>query len=192
MILSSAAPDEDGARRARLAQDLASTARGDREALERIYHATSAKLFGVCLRILREREAAEEVLQEVYLVVWRKAEQFEQGRASPVTWLVAIARNKAIDRLRERGGPRTEPLEAAASVADPAPRPDVVVEASDEYRRLSECLDALEPRHAGVIRTAFWEGVTYDRLAAREEVPAGTLKSWIRRGMLRLKACLEP
>ncbi|MDP8915734.1 MAG: sigma-70 family RNA polymerase sigma factor [Pseudomonadota bacterium] len=191
MVLSNAAPDPAEAR-ARLAQDLAATANGDREALKRIYQATSAKLFGVCLRILQERGAAEEVLQEVYLVVWRKAEQFERGKASPITWLATIARNKAIDRLRERGGLATDPLEAAASAADPAPRADAVLEASDDYRRLSRCLETLEPRYARVIRTAFWEGVTYDRLAQREGVPAGTLKSWIRRGMLSLKTCLEP
>ena len=179
------------AQRARLAQDLASTAAGDRDAFARVYRATSAKLFGVCLRILRDRQLAEEVLQEVYLTVWRKAEQFEQGRASPMSWLVAVARNKAIDRLRERGGPGLEPLDAGESVPDPAPRADALMETSDEYRRLAGCLQALDPRHAAVIRTAFWEGVTYDRLAAREGVPAGTLKSWIRRGMLSLKGCLE-
>lgn len=180
-----------GAQRARLAQDIASAGRGDRDALARVYRATSAKLFGVCLRILRDRGAAEEVLQEVYLTVWRKADQFDQGRASPITWLVAIARNKAIDRLRERGGPGLEPLEAGAAVPDTAPRADALAEADDEHRRLADCLRALEPRHAAVIRTAFWEGVTYDRLAAREGVPAGTLKSWIRRGMLSLRGCLE-
>jgi RNA polymerase sigma-70 factor (ECF subfamily) len=179
------------ARRDRLAGDLAATARGDREALARVYTATSAKLFGVCLRILGNREVAEEVLQEAYLTVWRKADQFERGRASPITWLVAVARNKAIDRLRERGGGSHEPLEAAASVADSAPRGDAIAEASDEHRRLADCLHRLDPRHEAVIRTAFWEGVTYDRLAAREGVPAGTLKSWIRRAMLSLKGCLE-
>lgn len=179
------------AQRARLAQDLAATAEADRDALARVYRATSAKLFGVCLRILNDRQAAEEVLQEVYLTVWRKADQFERGRASPMTWLIAIARNKAIDRLRERGGPPLEPLEAGAAVPDPAPRADALGETSEEHRRLAECLRALEPRHAAVIRTAFWEGVTYDRLAVREGVPTGTLKSWIRRGMLSLKGCLE-
>ncbi len=187
----SAGGDHAADARARLAADLAAVARGEGEALKRVYEATSAKLFGVCLRILGEREAAEEVLQETYLVVWRKAGQFEQGRASPITWLATIARNKAVDRLRERGGRPTEPLEAAAAAPDPAPRADVLVEVSQEHRRLASCLDALEPRHAGVIRTAFWEGLTYQRLAAREGVPEGTLKSWIRRGMLSLKACLE-
>jgi len=180
-----------GAQRARLAQDLAGVADGDRDALARVYRATSAKLFGVCLRILNDRQAAEEVLQEVYLTVWRKADQFERGRASPITWLAAVARNKAIDRLRERGGPGSEPLEAGAAVPDPSPRADALLEISDEHRRLVDCLSGLEPRHAAVIRTAFWEGVTYDRLADREGVPAGTLKSWIRRGMQSLKGCLE-
>ena len=180
---------DDG--RARLADALARTARGDRDAFARVYASTSAKLFGVCLRILRERETAEEVLQETYLTVWSKAHQFDPDRASPITWLVTIARNKALDRLRASRGPAA-PLEAAADEPDPMPLADVTAEASDGYRRLAGCLDALEPRHATAIRTAFYEGVTYELLAHREEVPVGTMKSWIRRGLLSLRACLEP
>ena len=180
---------DDG--RARLADALARTARGDRDAFARVYASTSAKLFGVCLRILRERETAEEVLQETYLTVWSKAHQFDPDRASPITWLVTIARNKALDRLRASRGPAA-PLEAAADEPDPMPLADVTAEASDGYRRLAGCLDALEPRHATAIRTAFYEGVTYELLARREAVPVGTMKSWIRRGLLSLRACLEP
>ena len=180
---------DDG--RARLADGLARTARGDRDAFARVYASTSAKLFGVCLRILRERETAEEVLQETYLTVWSKAHQFDPDRASPITWLVTIARNKALDRLRSSRGPAA-PLEAAGDEPDPGPLPDVTAEASDGYRRLASCLDTLEPRHATAIRTAFFEGVTYDSLASREDVPVGTMKSWIRRGLLSLRACLEP
>jgi RNA polymerase sigma-70 factor (ECF subfamily) len=178
--------------RDRLAAAIARCALGDRAALATVYRATSAKLFGVCLRILNDRAEAEDVLQEVYLTVWRKAGGFEAARASPVTWLVAIARNRAIDRLRAKGPARRgEPIEAAAEVPDPTPSAAAVLEAADETRRLQGCLGALEPRHAAAIRTAFWDGITYDELARRMDVPLGTMKSWIRRGLAKLKECLD-
>ena len=90
----------------------------DAVALEDVYRATSSKLFGVCLRILHDREEAEDVLQEVYLSVWAKAGQYDPARVSPITWLAAIARNRAIDRVRARPRP-SSPLEAAADAADP-------------------------------------------------------------------------
>src|SRR5215467_10035879 len=108
--------------RSQLAAALVRVAAGDRAALRMIYQDTSAKLFGGCLRILKERSEAEDVLQDVYLTVWRKAAKFDSGRASPITWMVAIARNRAIDRLRARGaGGRLAPIEAADAVSDPAP-----------------------------------------------------------------------
>src|ERR1700704_496904 len=100
--------------RSQLVAALARVAGGDRAALQIVYRDTSAKLFGVCLRILNDRSEAEDVLQEVYLTVWRKAASFDPARASPITWLVAIARNRSIDRLRATaGGRRMEPIDAA-------------------------------------------------------------------------------
>ena len=183
--------DDEDNDRARLVRALRRTADGDRDAFAQVYTNTSAKLFGVCLRILREREAAEEVLQETYLTVWSKANQFDAGRASPMTWMITIARNKAVDRARATR-PAAAGLEAAEFEADPAPLADEVTERSDERRRLERCLETLEPRHASAIRTAFYDGVTYEVLARREGTPLGTMKSWIRRGLLRLRTCLEP
>ena len=178
------------AARAELARDLAAVAAGDRNALARLYEAVSAKLFGVCLRILQDRTAAEEALQETFIAVWTKANQYDPDRASPVTWLAAIARNKALDRLRAK--PRAAaPLEAADEVADPAPLASAAVELSEEHRRLQACLDELDPRHGKAIRTAFFDGVTYAALARRADVPIGTMKSWIRRSLLSLRTCLE-
>lgn len=165
------------------------TGLGDRAAFRRLYEATSAKLLGVALRILADRQLAEDVLQDTYLTVWRKAGTFDPARASPITWLVTIARNRAIDRLR--AGRESRPIEAAAHLADDAPSPAQAAEASDEVRRLNDCMDELDDRTGAAIRTAFMEGVTYDALATRENVPLGTMKSWIRRGLLRLKACLD-
>ena len=175
-----------------LSNAIARVALGDRSALAEVYRNTSAKLFGVCLRILMDRSEAEDVLQEVYLTVWRKAGAFEAARASPISWLVAIARNRAIDRLRARGPAlRSEPIEAAAEIPDPAPLASAEIETSDDRRRVDACLAELDARQAGVIRTAFLDGVTYDDLARRMNVPLGTMKSLIRRGLIKLKECLE-
>jgi RNA polymerase sigma factor (sigma-70 family) len=180
------------ATRSQLAAALVRVGAGDRAALRLVYQDTSAKLFGVCLRILNDRSEAEDVLQDVYVTVWRKAAAFDPARASPITWLVAIARNRAIDRrrsgvLRHRG----EPIEAVESMRDPAPSAGELLELSDEHRRLAGCLEQLEPRHSAAIRAAFLDGATYDELAQRMSVPLGTMKSWIRRGLLKLRACLE-
>ena len=178
--------------RSQLAAALARVAGGDRGALQIVYQDTAAKLFGVCLRILNDRGEAEDVLQEVYVTVWRKAASFDPGRASPITWLVAIARNRSIDRLRATSvSRRMQPIEAADTVSDPAPAAVERVEMAQQHRRLADCLDELEPRHSVAIRAAFLDGSTYEELAARMSVPLGTLKSWIRRGLLKLRACLE-
>jgi RNA polymerase sigma-70 factor (ECF subfamily) len=177
--------------RSQLAAALVRVAGGDRAALRIVYQDTSAKLFGVVLRILNDRSEAEDVLQEVFVTVWRKAGSFDPGRASPITWLVAIARNRSIDRLRAGGGRRMEPIETAEDVRDTAPGALDVVEAGQEHARLATCLGELEERHSTAIRSAFLDGSTYEELAERMRVPLGTMKSWIRRGLLKLRACLE-
>lgn len=179
--------------RQHLAAQLSRVALGDRAALAEVYRLTGAKLFGVCLRILGDRAEAEDVLQQVYLTVWQKAGAFDAARASPITWLVAIARNRSIDRRRaRRPGAESAPIEAAAEVSDPAPSALAALEASEERRRLLDCLAALEERHAGPIRRAFFDGLTYDELARATGVPLGTMKSWIRRGLATLRECLSP
>ena len=183
--------DADTARR-QLTAALARVAGGDRAGLRIVYADTASKLFGVCLRILNDRTEAEDVLQEVYLTVWRKAESFDPRRASPITWLVAIARNRAIDRLRSGGVKRrAEPIEAAEDVRDSAPLAVERVEAAQEHQRLFGCLEELEGRQSAAIRAAFLDGTTYEELAERMGVPLGTMKSWIRRGLMKLRTCLE-
>jgi RNA polymerase sigma factor (sigma-70 family) len=171
---------------------LARIPEGDHAALQTVYRLTSAKLFGVCLRILGERSEAEDVLQEVYVTVWRKAAAFDPGRASPMTWLIAIARNRAIDRLRSTLQSRQlEPIDAADNVADAALPADRALESSEANARLHDCLDTLGERERAALRGAFFDGNTYEELAARMSVPLGTVKSWIRRAMIKLKICLE-
>ncbi len=180
------------ATRSQLVAALVRVAGGDRAALRIVYEDTSAKLFGVCLRILKDRGEAEDVLQDVYVTVWRKAGSFDPARASPISWLVAIARNRSIDRLRASAVMRrSEPIETAEDVRDHAPLAAELVEQAEQHARLKTCLGELEERHSAAIRAAFLDGTTYEELAARMSVPLGTMKSWIRRGLLKLRACLE-
>lgn len=188
---SAPAANQDAARQ-QLVAALARIAGGDRQALQFLYRETSAKLFAVCHRILNDRGEAEDVLQDVYITVWRRAGTFDPDRASPITWLVAIARNRAIDRLRS-GPPANllRDIDEVSEISDSAPTAIARLETNEEHQRLAECLDELEPRHAGAIRSAFFEGATYDELAQRLNVPLGTMKSWIRRSLMRLRECLE-
>lgn len=164
---------------------------GDRAALRALYEATSAKLFAVCLRILSDREESEDVLQDVYVAIWRRADRFDPARASVAAWISTIARNRAIDRLRARGPlARAEPVEEL-EIADDQPGADARLALADDAARLEACLSQLDARTQAVIRIAFFEGVTYEALARRMDTPLGTVKSWIRRGLARLKGCLE-
>lgn len=177
--------------RERLAAALHQVASGDRAALAEVYAATSAKLFGVCLRILPDRGEAEEALQEAYLTVWRNAGRFDAARASPITWLVALTRNRAIDQLRSRRPFRLEPLELGNEVRDPADGADLLIERGQEGAQLGVCLAELEGPDAVLIRSAFFEGSNYPELAARASLPLGTVKSRIRRALLKLRECLS-
>ena len=183
-------PSTDAAR-TRLVETLVATGAEDRAAFATLYKLTSAKLFGVCLRICGERQAAEDVLSEVYLTIWRRAGAYEPGRASPISWLATIARNRAIDWRRSAGRKLAVTLDDAPDVADPEPSAEDRLVTSGEDQRLHLCLDQLEDKHRGAIRTAFFDGLTYAELAEREGVPLGTMKSWVRRGLLRLKDCLS-
>jgi RNA polymerase sigma-70 factor (ECF subfamily) len=169
---------------------LQAVANGDRAALSVLYNRTSAKLYGICARLLGNQSEAEDVLQEVYMTVWGRAGSFDEQKASPVTWLAVIARNKAIDRLRSRRA-GTETLDQAENVADESASALELIEREQETRRLKNCLEELEERQQQCIRAAFLDGASYPQLAERQNVPLGTMKSWVRRGLLRLKGCLE-
>ncbi len=171
---------------------LLATATGDSVAFEQLYRSTSSRLFGVCLRIIPHRSEAEDVLQEIFANVWRKATQFDPTRASGLTWLTMMARNKAIDHLRaNRNSRQSVPMENAEDVAGTAPDAQGAAEAAIEGHRLDVCLGELEAPRRHLIRTAFFEGSTYEELALRSGTPLGTVKSWIRRSLAKLKACLE-
>lgn len=191
MALVSDFPTDAAAARARLTDVLVRTGAEDRKALGELYSLTSAKLFGICLRICGERQAAEDVLHDVYLTVWKRAAGYEPGRASPITWLATIARNRAIDWRRAQGVRKSAPIEDVPPIADDAPLASETMLADEENNRLHLCLGELEDRQRVAIRTAFFDGVTYAELAERQAVPLGTMKSWVRRGLLRLKECVD-
>ena len=171
---------------------LARVANGDQGAFASLYESTSGRLLGICLRVLSDRAEAEDVLQEVYVTVWNKASNFDAGRARAMTWLGTIARNRAIDRLRALPTPSTRAsIEIAEATPDLGPTPAAHAETADDRMRLNVCLDKLEPRRQVLIRTAFFDGATYEELASRSGSPLGSIKSWIRRGLMQLKACLE-
>jgi RNA polymerase sigma-70 factor (ECF subfamily) len=173
-----------------LAALLGAVAHGDRQAFSSLYGRTSAKLYGICLRLLGSEAEAQDVLQDVYVAVWQRAAAFDSSRASAITWLSVLARNRSIDRLRRRPI-GTDAIDAADEVEDDSPSAFDLVEKAEDSARLSHCLDELEERARSMIRAAFLDGATYPELAAREGVPLGTMKSWIRRGLLRLRGCLE-
>ncbi len=183
----------DGATdRQRLSTALQQVAGGDKAALQQVYDLTSAKLFGVCIRILRDRAEAEDVLQDVYVTVWRRSGSFDPTRGvSPITWLATLARNRAIDRLRASKSHLNRPLDLAAGAPDPSPLAGDLMEQEQSHRQLSACLDELNADHAGYIRAAFFDGQTYASLADAAGTPLGTMKSWVRRALLRLRICLE-
>lgn len=188
MTVSSSAADTA---RAYLADMLLRTGTEDRAAFDELYRLTNAKLFGITLRICGERQAAEDVLHDVYITIWRRASGWEPGRASPITWLATIARNRAIDWRRAQGVRRTSTMDDAPDIADPGVGAERMMLADEDTQRLIDCLDGLEVQQRDAIRTAFFDGVTYAELAIARAVPLGTMKSWVRRGLARLKDCLR-
>ena len=165
---------------------------GDSAALEEIYSATRVKLFGICYRILGDRKEAEDALQDVYVNLWQRADRYDPQRASPISWLATFARNRAIDRLRTgkvRSG--AVPVEEAAPIADETPLADALLVDAERNAQIHTCLKGLDENAQTYIRAAFFEGRTYAQLAETADVPLGTMKSWIRRGLMKLRACLE-
>lgn len=163
----------------------------DRAAFSELYATTSSKLFGVLLRMLGDRGEAEDALQEVYTRVWLRAARFDAARARGMTWLIAISRNLAIDRLRAR----PEAGIGDEAVIDALPDLSTGVEnrmiAAGEARRVTDCFQTLEPDKAAAVQGAYLSGLSYADLAVRHNVPVNTMRTWLRRGLLKLKECLE-
>ncbi len=172
---------------ARLLQDVA---KRDRASFNALYHATSAKLFGIVIRILRDRDLAEDLLQEIYVRIWDRAGDFDPAKASPITWMATIARNRAIDEVRRKRPQHVDNDISELEVPDGHPTPDADVELAEDLRRLNDCLEALEPERRDAIRLAYLDGHSRQDLATRFGVPVGTMKTWLHRGLKQLKECL--
>ena len=176
--------------RAHLSRLIARVGAGDRDALRDVYELTSAKLFGICLRVTQDSDTAEEVLQDVYLKIWRRAASFEPARASPITWMCTVARNAAVDWRRAHRPQLMVGDEHIAGIADDREDAEQAITAQQERAQIFRCIDLLGVRQRDAIRSAFFDGLTYAELAVARNVPLGTMKSWVRRGLAQLKDCL--
>ena len=180
------------ARRMKIEDLIARTGLGDRDAFAALYDLTSAKLHAVCISVLKDRPEAEETLQEVYIKIWQNAGRYAVNGLSPMTWLITIARRKAIDKLRSRKSiPAIADTEEALDVPSTAPTAESAAIHAQERKMLDECLAQLEDVQAGAVRAVYLEGTTYAELAEREGMPINTVRSWLRRSLLRLKDCVS-
>lgn len=175
---------------AEIAELVSRVALGDRAAFSVLYERTSGKLFAICLRILKDRAEAEDALQEVYVRIWRRAGGYRDGRYSAMSWLIAIARNHSIDRLRARQ-PLSDDIDAAGAIPDSAPNPEAAAVASSEMGRIESCLGELPPERAEAVMAAYVEGYSYGELAQRFAIPLNTMRTWLHRSLKSLRDCLK-
>lgn len=172
------------------ARALAACARGDRAALRSIYDREAPKLLAVALRIVRRREVAEEVVQDAFMQIWRRADSFDPALGSARSWIFAVVRNRALNQIRDERhvAVEDETLEAAAARDG---------EVDDAFERLAEtsslrrCLAGLEPERRRAILLAYVAGLTHGEIAGRLGTPLGTVKAWIRRSLLSLRECMS-
>jgi RNA polymerase sigma-70 factor (ECF subfamily) len=178
-----------------LAALLSRVALGDRAAFGRVYRATCAHLLGVAFRILNSRERAEEVLQEAFMNVWHGAGGFDPSVAGPMTWLINVVRNKAIDALRsgrsERASTSALDEEALAVAADARQQPQALLERSLEALTIMQCMGELGASQRQALALAYYRGMAHSEIAQALGAPLGTVKAWVRRGLDKLKDCLE-
>jgi len=171
---------------------LAACAQRDRAAFAGLYRATSAKLYGVALRILRREDWAEEVLQECYVSIWAHAPDYRAGLAAPMTWMTSIVRNRCLDLLRR---PSAETRDEDGTIAERTPSPErgplEELERLKDVHALARCLGLLDAPQRQAIALAFYDGLSHADIARHLRTPLGTVKTWVRRGLMRLKGCLD-
>ena len=178
------------AAQARLAGLLAKSALGDRAAFAELYRATSPKLFAVSLRIVRERPLAEEALQDSFVNIWNHASDYAQARSAPTTWMTAIVRNRSLDIVRRtREEPDVDDT-LAANLVDERAAPPREAQARAEAHSIQQCLEELDAEQRQTVALAFFHGLTHSELADHLRRPLGTVKTHIRRGLMKLKDCL--
>ena len=164
---------------------IAMVAKGDEAAFERLYVATRAKLYGVVLSIVRRQDLAEEVLQETYVKIWHKANLFDPAVVPPMTWMISIARNRAIDLVRKM--PEAPAGEEASAVDADYAGPLSRREMTDELKRLLECMGRLEPDRQKLVLLAYYNGWNREQLAEKFAMPVSTVKAWLKRSVLDIR-----
>jgi RNA polymerase sigma-70 factor, ECF subfamily len=186
-----------------LAELLGRVALGDRAAFGTLYNASSAHLFGVILRINPDRGHAEDILQDIFVNIWRAAQGFDPARAQPMTWLISIARNRAIDSLRRRKTQiatvtlrsDSDDDEAAAGALDSIPSAEMgpleLLQQAARMREVSHCIGELSAEQRQCVAMAYYQGLSHSEVAQSLAQPLGTVKSWVRRALIALKECLE-
>lgn len=185
-----------------LARLLARVGLADRAAFATLYQRTSAQLLGVVLRIQRDRALAEDVLQEVFVNIWRAADSFDPVRSQPMTWLASVARNRAIDSLRRREtqpafestsrfGSDGDEVDLLDQVPSDVPGPQDLLGLMAQARAVKRCLGSLSGEQQQCIALAFYQGMSHAEVATHLHQPLGSVKSWVRRGLLSLKTCLQ-
>ncbi|MGB0954386.1 MAG: sigma-70 family RNA polymerase sigma factor [Panacagrimonas sp.] len=176
---------------------LRASAAGDEQAFSELYRLTSGHLNGVLMRLLKRRDLAEEALQDCYLKIWKKAETYDPGKGAPLTWLHSVARYRAFDLLRAKRPEVALPDEDSdrplppMSLADLSVDPQARTEEAQGLRRMQDCMQTLDDRQRQSLMMAYYEGYTHRELSERFAAPLGTVKAWVRRGLARLRQCLE-
>ncbi len=177
-----------------LAQWLAATAAGDERAFKKLYQATSPHLFALLLRILRTQDSAEDALQDVYVKIWQKAKTYESKRGAPLSWLMSIARYRALDLLRrsdpEMGLPEDAEMAAIVLSDNETSGPQANSETMQSLGAVDHCLQTLRPEQRRSLMMVYYEGLTHQEMSDRLDMPLGTVKSLVRRGLIGLRACL--
>lgn len=170
---------------------LAAVAKGDQAAFERVYAATRAKLYGVAIRILRRPDLADEVLQESFVKIWSSAGQFDPALASPITWMVAIVRNRAIDVVRRKTDASLEEMpEVMETTAADNPDPLAARARNEDLQRLLACIGRLDADRRKLVLLAYYNGWSREQLAQQFDKPVNTIKTWLRRSLLEIRECL--
>lgn len=171
-------------------------ARRDASALQVLYERTSSRLFGLAMRVVRQHEWAEDVLQEAFLTIWRSAPDYRATLSPPMAWMSLIVRSRALDLLRRHtshGGDVTQEFSEALADTLPAsePGPQELADASEQAWLLHQCLQQLPHAQREALSLAYLRDLSHSELAARLAQPLGTIKTWIRRGLDKLRGCME-
>lgn len=174
-----------------LARLLQATARGDRQAFARLYELTAPKLLGAGVHLLKRRELAEDVLQDLFVKIWHRASEYQAERGGVMTWLYSVQRYLALDKLRALRPTQELDEEVSNTLAFDGPDPSMTAMSGDMAARVHRCLDTLTDVQRRSVTLAFFEGLTHTELTQKLQMPLGTVKSWIRRGLLGLQKCLE-